>query len=415
MGHDLFTHGYTGDDHLNHVFRDRDRLPAWLRPLHILQTGLPDPRQGAPETTPVRVLVKDLAWLGGFATAAGMLAQAADIGGPVGILAAISSLYASLGVVGRLRRLVVGHTHEASHFVIAKFYRARGVEKADARRINETILDVGSALTITLNGLDYRAKHLAHHEMDKVGTLMDPDGMDLHAWGLWSGKNIRSIYRVLLARALDPIWHAGMIVSRLQSNFAVGTWKRRAMAAAAMLGVVGSAFLLPLPAWLMAIGLPWTIGYNVAALLQVSTEHPYAQETSAVTNAEHANRNWDRVPMEFLPDPALKGMAKLRAWASFVWRMAAIHVPSRLAVLDDSMIAHAWHHIAWPTGHRFNDWWETARRGLAARLSGQIPLDAAAPVVQGLPGALEAQQRRFAGTVITDKSRDGVDVDRGPV
>ncbi|GGF75307.1 hypothetical protein GCM10007301_38990 [Azorhizobium oxalatiphilum] len=395
MSKEVFSHRYTGDDRLNRIFADRFRLPVWLQRLHAAQTGLPDPRTTARRTTPLRVLARDLTLLAGFSALAGGMASLAGITTFGGLAAAGVSGLATLGVVGRLRRLVVGHTHEASHWMISKFYRQHGVEKDRARQLNEAILDLGSALTLTRNGQDYRAKHRKHHEEPIVGTLMDPDGMDLHAWGLWAGRKITSLPRALLVTALDPVWHLGMIASRLRSNFAAGSWQRRALALPALAFVTGSAFILPLQVWLMAIGLPWTVGYNIAALLQVVTEHPYAQKEGGKDHASHAARNWMRVPVELMPDPALKGLARLKAWTRWLVRMALIHVPTRLAVLDGPMIAHGWHHMAWPTGHAFSDWWETARRELEARHAGDLPPEAATRVLFGLPEAIGLQEIEF--------------------
>ncbi len=394
----LFPHDYQDDARLNRIFSDRARLPRFLRGLHERLTGLPDPRQPARATTPLRVLAADIGWLAGFSAtaAAGAAIAHADPLSVTGPLAALISAYASLGVVGRLRRLVVGHAHEAAHGVIAAFYRERGVAKARARSLNEWVLDIGTALTLTRNGLDYRRSHGPHHDTDKLGTLRDPDGMDLHSWRLWRGLGIRSLRLELLLTALDPFWHAGMIWARLKSNFATGRRSRRLMALPPLLLVVASAAVLPLPVWLMAIGLPWTVGYNIAALLQVVTEHPYAQSGAANDHAAHAARNWDRVPVDPLPASDLTGFAKARAWTVFTARLLALHIPARLAVLDSSMIAHAWHHMAWPTGHRFFDWWETPRRELEARRAGTLPRAAATRVLFGLGEAIALQAVQFA-------------------
>lgn len=398
MAQPLFPHDYQGDDRFNQLLNDRARLPRPLAWLHEQLTGLPDPRRPARPTTPLKVLAADIAWLAGFSglAAIGAAVAQADLLSAHGLLAATVSGYASLAVVGRLRRLVVGHAHEAAHGVIAAFYRQQGVPKARARALNEWVLDIGTALTLTRNGLDYRRGHTAHHEEDKLGTLRDPDGMDLHSWSLWRGLGIRSLPLELLLTALDPFWHAGMIWARLKSNFATGRRSRRLMALPPLLLVASSAAVLPLPVWLMAIGLPWTVGYNIAALLQVVTEHPYAQSGPASDHVAHAARNWDRVPVDPLPAARLTGVAKVRAWTVFTARLLAFHLPARLAVLDGSMIGHAWHHMAWPTGHRFFDWWETPRRELEARRAGTLPREAATRVLFGLGEAIALQAQQFA-------------------
>ncbi len=391
----IFSHGYRDDDRLNRIFADRARLPAPLAVLHAVQTGLPDPRDPVPATTPLRVLARDIGLLAGFMTFTGLTAALADVTSIGGLAAGIASLYGAMGVTGQLRRLVVGHTHEASHWVVSGFYKANGTPPRLARRWNELVLDIGSALTLTRNGRDYRRAHKRHHDEMHLGTIRDPDGMDLYAWGLWPGKGFGSFGLTVAGTALDPVWHLGMIASRLSSNLLTGTSSRRLKGAAALGALAASALVLPFPVWLMAIGLPWTVGYNVAALLQVLTEHPYGFSTGAETLAEHAERTWERVPIDPMPEPGLTGVKAIRAWAVWVARLAFLHVPSRLAVLDGSMIAHGFHHLAWPSGLAFNDWWETARRLLKARHEGTLPAEAASPVVWGLPEALRRQARRF--------------------
>ena len=396
MTTELFSHGYLDDDRLDRLFADRARLPRPLAKLHELQSGLPDPREAAPARTPLGVLRRDLAALAGFTTLAGLGAVAAVAAPPLlTVPVAVVTAYAALGVVGRLRRLVVGHTHEAGHGMVAAFYRETGLPDQAAERLNQTVLDAGSLLTLTRNGEDYRRAHEAHHDEDKLGTRRDPDGADLDGWGLWPDRSRWPLGVELIATALDPVWHVGFLLSRLRSNFVEGGRSRRVKAAAVLALLVGASQVLPFAAWMSAIALPWTVGYHWAALLQVVTEHPYGFEEGAKTLREHAARNWERVPMEPFPDRDPRGRVPWGAWIGWAARLAFVHVPSRLAVLDGTMIAHGWHHLAWPVGAPFHDWWETPRRMLVARHEGTLPRDAETPVVAGLLGALRRQAARY--------------------
>ena len=368
---------------------DRNRLPAWARPVHRLVTGISDPGKPPKRSTPLRLFAKDggLMGLGVAAAAAGVSLAAMSVAGAVaGVpLAAIGVL----GATGRARRIVVGHVHEASHGIVAKFYAKRGVSRRRARCFAEAILDLGTALTMTTNGQDYRRDHGRHHDPRRLGTLGDPDGALLKSWGLWPDET-RNVVKRLLELALSPGWHARFLAARLASNLLRGKPYRRLLGATALALLAGSAFVLPLPIWLVAVFLPLGPGYNIATALQLATIHPYGFDTPADALEAHAERTWTRIPYTPMPQRG----AGVAAWTMWGIRMTG-HAIARLVVLDDGMVAHDYHHLAWPIGKPFEDWWNTAQYWIDAYCAGELPEGAASRVLWGLPEALQRQQAQF--------------------
>jgi len=371
------------------VLADRLRLPAPLRPAHRLLTAVREPGLAPRRSTPLRMLGKDLGWLATSMLAAGTGAALAATG-PTGALLGIPMAAAGILVaIGRNRRLVVSHLHEASHGIAADFYRKRGMSDRNARRIAEAILDIGSSVTLTLNGQDYRTTHALHHEFEHLGTLRDPDGAMLKAWRIWPDET-RNLRSTLVRTALNPIWHLRFLRDRILGNVARGKPYRRALGASVLAVLAGSALVLPLPVWFAAVFLPFGPGYHLATLAQLTTIHPYGFRDGAATLGDYAERTWERIP--YTPMPA-KGSGA-GAWLRWSWSMLG-HAIARATVLDDTMIPHGYHHLAWPLGRAFDDWWNTAQYWADAHAAGALPEGAGDRIVWGLTEAWDRQQAHF--------------------
>jgi hypothetical protein len=332
-------------------------------------------------------MARDLGWLAAAMGTAGASAALLPAAGAAAPIFALTMVAGQLMIVGRLRRLVVGHTHEATHGVVTKFYRGKGLSKREARRRAEAMLDIGSALTLTLNGQDYRRKHGPHHTR-RLGTLRDPDGAMLAKWGFWPGALKHGLYTTLALRLIDPRWHLAFLRDRLASNLLRGRLYRRAAGLAALAGLIAPLAVMPFPVWLAMIGLPWTIGYQTAAVLQSLTEHPYGFDHLAEDAQALSARSWQRYPYRPMPEPGLRGLTRLRAWAG--WGVAiAGHAVARMAIYDDTMVNHGFHHDAWPEDAAFLDYWNTDHRHAAWRRAHPEREEHA---VWGLPGALRRQK-----------------------
>lgn len=376
---------------LQKIYADRNRLAAFLRPLHRLLTGVPDEDAPLLDTTPMRLFFMDIGWLFMFMAIAATGASLFAGGGWLAPLSGLVSVIGVLGTIGRLRRLVVGHVHEATHGVVAKFYRARGESKRLARRKAEAILDIGTALTFTLNGQAYRRYHARHHRISMLGTRQDPDGQELYEWGVWPTKT-DNLYLSLALRAIDPLWHASFFFKRIKTNLFERKAYRRAAGAASLAALSFSAFFVPAPIWIAAVLIPFGPGYHIASLLQVITEHRYGYERDASSVDEMAARTWERVPYALMPET--KVVETPLVWLKWIAKNT-LHAVTRLAILDETMIGHGYHHLAWPVGRPFNDWWNTMPHFIEAYRDGALPKGQEGRIVEGLVEALQRQRLHF--------------------
>lgn len=376
------------NDPIQQLLDDRQRWPKWLRPLHVALTGVPDPGAKPRDTTPIKMLVEDVsvltvsAALSAWAADAVASSNTAVFAGPI----AIVGLVAALGAIGRLRRLVVGHSHEAGHGVVSAFYRENGIDDDKAMRRQTFIQDAATLITLTQNGQDYAREHEDHHGQ-WLGTANDPDGAMLKEWGFWPGMD-NTVREQMWLTILNPIWHLRFLAKRLQSNLLHGPVYRRVLAAIRVAMGIGGLALLPLPSALALIAI-WVPGYQIASLLQVLTIHTYGHTKPADTPEDYAERTHERIPYRLMPRSS-----NPLEWFRWSWSMLG-HVAARLTVLDSTMIAHGWHHLAWPTGNPFNDWWNTSLRMVNAYVEGKLPEGWEQRILWGLVPGLERQQANF--------------------
>lgn len=79
----------------------------------------------------------------------------------------------------------------------------------------------------------------------------------------------------------------------------------------------------------------------------------------------------------------------MRWWTKFL----LIHLPTRVAVYDRTMIWHRYHHLAWPLGRPFDAWWAIDHEVVKAWREGALPSGWGANMLEGLPAALRRQAR----------------------
>jgi hypothetical protein len=378
-------------DPINALLEERATLPAPMALFQRVMTTLPSPDEAPLNTGPVRLLIRDLVLLALFAALAAFLALTAMSGG-VGLLAAPFSALASLGVAGRLRKLTVGHMHEASHGVGYAGWRNRGVSRRVIRALRFFGAEFCAIVAVTTPFVRYMRNHGRHHRLHLLGTVFEPDGAYLAQEGFVRGMAAGSFDRRLVLTLLNPAWYAAMAAERVTTSLTFGSPLRRVLATGWLAGLVGAALAMPLPMWLMAIGLPWLVLFPAASLLQVITEHPYGDRHGAQDFAGYAARTWDRIPWTLVPSGPASFSSGLRAWARWTLRTVLVHIPSRLAVLDTTMVWHRYHHIAWPLGRPFDAWWTVGHQMAAAWREGVLPDGWEANTLEGLPAALGRQK-----------------------
>lgn len=374
------------NDPIQQLLDDRARWPEWLQPMHVAITGVPNPGSKPRDTTPLKLLLEDVSLLAVSASLSAWSANALVVAGSVTAMVGLAPvvLVAGMAAVGRLRRLVVGHNHEAGHGVVAAFYESRGIAPAIAKLIARFIATFSTLTTFTQNNDDYAREHEDHHGR-WLGTRQDPDGEQLHEWGFWPGK-ITSVRQHMWRTILNPIWHARFLIKRLESNLLRGPAYRRLLAAMRLALGIAALALMPWPSALALLAI-WVPGYQTASLVQLLTIHTYGHTKPADTLEDYAERTHERIPYRLMPKSG-----GVREWLSWGWSMLG-HIAARLTVLDDTMIAHGWHHLAWPTGNSFNDWWNTSLGMVNAYFEGKLPPGKEQRIQMGIGPALDRHQK----------------------
>ena len=379
-------------DPIGRLYAERARLNPVLGRLQEFMTALPWPLEYRPRSGPVRRLIVDLLRLAFLSVAAGVTAAFASHDGFAALLV-LPTLLFSLGAVGRLRKITVGHKHESGHGVGFASWRRAGHSRKTIRAVRFTIMEIGAVIALAGPGIGYMRQHARHHALRMLGTGRDPDGAALLALGFRQGLSRGAFRKTLLGCLFDPMWYARENLKRLRATTASGSLPSSLAATLLWIGLIASAFVLPFWVWLAALGGPWLLGFPAASLLQVITEHPYVAKEGATDLASYAARTWDRIPWQITPERSPFSKGGLALWLRWTARFVFIHFPSRLAVLDRTMIWHRMHHLAWPMGQPFDDWWNIDRRVACAWYYGMLFDGWEEQVLEGLPEALLRQER----------------------
>jgi hypothetical protein len=331
------------------------RLPCWLQPAITRFTGKALASEvDVPAASPTLELVRDLGILTTSTALNVMAYQSLDWA----VVPVCTGLM--LVQVGRLRKLQVAHGHEAAH---GDFFPPETRERLGrwSSPLNEFVLGLATTIPVVQNGRAYRKEHGGHHRFKVFTTDSDGDARFMLQLGFRPGMSVRALWcqlgRVLIS---GRDFHGPFALARLHSNLIDASGWRLAAGWAWISLLVGSAAVLPLGAWLLAVLLPLGPLYHVAAILQFCCEHAWLKSTGSVEDRkEYASRCWARFPGAPLPPRGLKGVRKLGAWARWVLRMAFIEVPVRVAVLPNVLQAHDLHHLAAWCGERLSDWVNT--------------------------------------------------------
>lgn len=377
-------------DPFQQVVDERASLPIALARLQRFMTGFPDLGEMPRETNPINLLLRDIAILAGTAAGAAVLAAAARSAVTMPLL--VPATYLALAAAGRLRKLTVGHMHEASHGVGFKDWADRhGMDRRRRRAWRFWLAETCSVIALTQSAVVYMKKHARHHAVEWLGTIFEPDGADLADEGFIRPMEKGTFLPRLARRLFNPAWYLRANLRRAKMSLMQGKTVRRLSAATIWVGIFGSAALLPFPAWLFGVGLPWLVLYPAASLLQVVTEHPYGDREGAIDLDQYAARTWDRLPWDAVPTDDHGGHT-VAAWSRWLARFAFLHLPARLAVLDTTMIYHRWHHLAWLLGRPFDRWWSIAHEARDAWRDKILPAGWQANTLNGLAAALRRQR-----------------------
>lgn len=297
-----------------------DRLPKGSQWLLTAVTGQPRDGEQPLFEPPTPVLVGlELVALGG-AIAVGVLPF-------VGTPWALPLLpYAFGTAVGRLRWLQT----ELTHYVI---HGAPGESPWWAT--------LGTVIPLAQNEDDYMTEHVGvHHPLKTFATSEDPDATVLAKFGIISGLGEAELMRRLRRNLVSPRFHAWFLKTRTLSNI----WKpkklyRRIVGVVWLGFIMGLLTVMPPAAWIVMVAGPYTIGYQMSALLQFATEHLWGGDVPPGTRRAVA-LSQGRFCGEAPPEGGIT------AWSTWTMRMLTIHLLTRLAILPGSLPSHDAHHVA---------------------------------------------------------------------
>lgn len=320
-------------------------FPAWSQPLWTLLTGKALPLERPFLQIPNALLpALDLG-----ATALGCLinlyllsAQTSEVRFLGYLLAPLFALH----LTGSLRKAQVVYGHHAIHRTLFK----------NNGSLNSIAARALTILCLSQNEEAYTADHFGHHRRAVFSTLLDADAALLYKLGIQPGKALSDLRIRLLIELLSPAFHFHFLKQRALSNLrrsAVDRWF--AIAWAGTLFIWAPLQFGMLPAFL-ALWLPFTILYQMSALLQFATEHVWLADTSEVTDMGMlAQRCHGRFCGERVPGTE-GSRASIRSWLAWLARMLCVHIPVRMAVLVGDLPAHDWHHLAASIGHDPGNW-----------------------------------------------------------
>ena len=106
------------------------------------------------------------------------------------------------------------------------------------------------------------------------------------------------------------------------------------------------AFVMPLPAWMLAIFAPYVVLYRLAAVLQILSLHEW-NCPPANSLQEYANRTFGRFSGIPLPPRCLRGLRWMKAWSAWWTEMLFLELPFRFGVLSSDLQSHDVHHLEW--------------------------------------------------------------------
>jgi fatty acid desaturase len=307
-------------------------LPAFLQWFLTWMTGKPlIGQQPLVKQTQLSQLVMTLATLfGGVALSGWLMAQAHPA---FWMLLPVSWLM----TVHTARKFQTGILHEAAH-----------LNFSGSRLLDAALFEVMSTILMIQDFAGYHYNHVALHHGKKLATLDDLDVQFLIKLGFRPGTSVGDYWRQLRKSLFSPRFHALYLMARLKFNFVSSLLYRRLMAMAFAAGVL--VFLVVTQAWipfLFAYVFPLTLLYHISGLFQFLSEHRWLRvkqpgESNKIYLARLTTGRFSGEPVPDTDD--LSHPERVWAWTVWAMRMAFIHLPLRLFVLQNGLPQHDYHH-----------------------------------------------------------------------
>lgn len=289
-------------------------------------------KQGRVLTAVECSLLSTTVFLGGLAASVLMI----DSGTQIILIAATI-----LATVSAARYIVATVIHHGVHGAIFK-----------SERNNRILCEVLSTITVVQPYDNYRKFHVLEHHGKHFSTTDDQDLAAIYTLGLKPGVPVKRMALVLLWQCVNPIFHLSYFWGRLRSNF-YHTPHYRKLMSVIWLGLLVwvSAEVGPIT-FLLGVLLPNVVLYQICSLLHLVTEHAWLLRTDQErVRDSHVNNSHARFCGRSLPDPQLKGSRWVLAWVSWWLEHLFVHLPTRLLIVQGSLVVHDWHHRAGTNKH----------------------------------------------------------------
>lgn len=212
-----------------------------------------------------------------------------------------------------------------------------------SQKVNKTLCEILSTLLIVQPYESYRQFHVYEHHGRAFSTFEDKDLAAIYQLGFTPGKGKAELYTHLFLTLLSPKFHLVFFYGRLKSNLAGVPLYRLAMTLGWWTSLAGICTVLGTSNAILILLLPFVVFYQIASLLHLLTEHVWIVrgEGESVRDS-HINNSLARFCGERCPD----GFAPKYAaqWAKWLAMHLLVHLPSRMLIVQGSLVCHDWHH-----------------------------------------------------------------------
>lgn len=244
-------------------------------------------------------------------------------------------------------------TVSAARYIVATVIH-HGVHGAifESERHNQLLCEILSTITVVQPYDSYRKFHVIEHHGRHFSTTDDQDLAAIYTLGLKPGVSVNRMAMILLWQCVNPWFHLSYLWGRLRSNLYQVPVHRMLMTVAwlALLGWAMSE--VGIVAFTIGVLLPNVVLYQVCSLLHLVTEHAWLIRTEhEKVRDSHVNNSHARFCGRALPDTGLRGVTWLRAWVGWWLEHLVVHLPTRLLIVQGSLIVHDWHHRAGANRH----------------------------------------------------------------
>ncbi|MEM5345150.1 fatty acid desaturase [Paraburkholderia azotifigens] len=261
-----------------------------------------------------------------------------------GITASMCVLKYDVGVEWLLISIVL--TVSGARYLVATIIH-HGVHHAIFRseRSNRLLCEFLSAITVVQPFDSYRQFHVYEHHGRDFSTMSDQDLAAIYTLGLRPGVPVERMRWILLWQCVNPLFHVRYFGVRIKSNFVNVPLYRVAMISVWMVLLASVAYIVGPFVFLVSIGIPLTVIYQVCSLLHLVTEHAWVlRRDDERVRESHVKNSHGRFCGRMLPPVGVSGIQWFRAWVSWWAEHLLIHLPARLLIVQGSLVVHDWHH-----------------------------------------------------------------------